>query len=282
MVPLNLEQTQTEFLEELIRPLLELYGFKKIDKITMKTLSAVRITDLEHSDGTSSPRRVRIDSRFFWGTPSTATIGLVLHEIAHQRRLGKVDSITANAFSYYFDGLDRLWEHSSALMHLTDISKEPELMKEVEEALQRKNYLQTLNKIRTNYPHLSRKKFWRVIEHEGSEIHKPYANNGMLLAHLALVTEVQKKKPGIGLFLIRDVSTGKKIAESIAKIARGDYERARKRLLQRYPYLQRGIMQTAYYQKNLHLGVRRRAAHLRKFHPEEVRQRARFRPLKGK
>jgi len=275
----KLEPAQRKFLEGLTRPLLELYEFGQIDAATKKTVDAVRIKDIDYADGTSSPRQIKLDSRFFWGAPSSTTIGLIMHEISHQRHLGKVDLATANAFSYYFDTLERLWEHNSALMHLMKVSKEPEVVAELEAALQRKNYLSTLGKLRAKYPHLSKQEFAIMVEHKGSEIHKSYNSIGALLAHVALIVEVQKKKPGIGLFLIRDVSMGKSVASSMTKIFRGDYERARKKLLQRYPVLREGIMQTMYYQKKLHLGVRRRAAHIKRFHPEELK-RARFRQIK--
>ncbi len=271
----KLEPTQREFLEGLAKPLLELYGFRRINAVTKKTVDAIKIKDIDYADGTSAPMQIKIDSRFFWGIPSSATIGLILHEISHQRKLGMVDLATANAFSYYFDTLEGMWEHNSALMHLMDFSKEPEVLQELEAALQRKNYLSTLKKLRAKYPHLSKQEFAIMVEHNGSEIHKSYKSVGALLAHVALIVEIQKKKPGVGLFLIRDVSLGKSVASSMAKIFRGDYERARKSILQRYPVLREGIMRTMYYQKKLHVGVRRRAANLKRFHPEEVK-RARF------
>jgi hypothetical protein len=216
---------------------------------------------------------------FFWGNPSSTTIGLILHEISHQRKLGKVDLATANAFSYYFDTLEGMWKHNSALMHLMDFSKEPEVLRELEAALQRKDYLSILKKLRKKYSHLSKQEFSIMVEHKGSEMHKSYQSIGALLAQVALIVEVKKKKPGIGLFLIRDVSLGKSVASSMAKIFRGDYERARKSLFIRYPVLREGILGTNYYQKKLHVGVRRRAANLKRFHPEETK-RARFKPLK--
>ena len=276
----QLNPAQKEIISGLARPLLELYGFKRIGAVTKRIVDSVELKPLaEHGfDGLAGPRKITLDPMSFWSPHSSATIGLVLHEIAHQRRLGKVDPAMANAFSYYFDVLDRLWEHNSALISLVNLSANKEFITDLEGALKRQNYLAVLKTLTEKYPGLSKHKFAHMLEHEGSEYHKSYNQIGFDLANLAIVVEVQKKKPGIGLFLIRDLSTGVSAEKSLQKIFRGDYERMRKSLIRRYPHLREGIMQRMYYSKGLHTGVRRRAAQLKKWHPDRVRESAHLSP----
>jgi hypothetical protein len=67
MPDLKIEQTQRTFLEGLAKPLLELYGFRRINTVTKKTVDAIKITDIDYADGSSAPRKIKIDSRFFLG-----------------------------------------------------------------------------------------------------------------------------------------------------------------------------------------------------------------------
>ncbi len=68
--------------------------------------------------------------------------------------------------------------------------------------------------------------------------HNRLFNPGMELGVLARFEEHRSGKPGLGLFLIREVSLGKKVADALREVHGPAIEKERRQLLQNHPWLQ--------------------------------------------
>jgi hypothetical protein len=79
------------------------------------------------------------------------------------------------------------------------------------------------------------------VEYNKSKLGPSFADTGSKIASLAIQLEREMGKPGIGLFLIREIVKGNKVAPLIREIHSGKYEEQRLCLLKRHQMLRRTI-----------------------------------------
>ena len=260
-----------KYVSDLAKPLLELYGYKKVSVVADKLASKVKVVAFSDDRQLGAAgQKLEFDERIFWSKNSSDLVGITLHELSHKLHLGQNHYVTSNAFSHYFDFLERLDKYKSTYASLVDLKESKEFVEELEKSCSRKNFLDSVKELRK--VHGVGKGLNLILEYNGSHANIPYRDVGMALANLATIVEVQKKRPGIGLFLIRDISRGVPIEVSLRKIFRGDYEKRRKSLLAKHVVLREGVLGRWYYSQGYHLGVKRRAAQFKRRNPLEAKR----------
>lgn len=166
------------------------------------------------------------------------TRAVIGHESIHmlgERKFGSVGNnelLTANAVGEYLLKLkevDGLGVHSLAITNRTQ--------RLIEDALEVGKYMSVVNKNQGNL---------RSAEYNPSIGGNSFSELGKTLGALALKTESELHIPGIGLFVIREVSKGQEIRGTIENAKKGKFNRELNVWLARHPSVCTHILRTAH------------------------------------
>jgi len=157
---------------------------------------------------------------------------VAIHEALHFTGLSLNDLLTASAFEWYVDAIEKA--HKGAVPAIA------QNLEEVEEAMLEK-YARIAH-YNGNVAH---------AEHGAGEKEKPFRHElsklGRLLGQAAINVEVSLAQPGIGLFLIRDVSLGRKFVHVVFDIQSGKFEKQRQQLLKRQGFFEATLLRSPFY-----------------------------------
>ncbi|MEK6958841.1 MAG: hypothetical protein AABW59_02230 [archaeon] len=149
---------------------------------------------------------------------------LILHEVIHSMSLSKANPVTASAMQRYFRvfrqdkiGLNYVseWEKKNG-----KLGEKTNVILGIDNAYEGK---------RTN--------------------REPETGPGEDLAIISANVEKQAGKPGVGLIMVRDVSMGMPVKESMGRALSGEYDNEAMRFLKRNPSLRRLLINTKHYLK---------------------------------
>jgi len=166
------------------------------------------------------------------------TRAVIGHESIHmlgERQMGSVGNnelLTANAVGEY---LLKLGEIDGIGLHSINITGRTQKL--IEEALEVGKYNSVLNKNNWNFRH---------AEYNPSVGGNSFSELGRILGNLALKIESEIKVPGIGLFIIRDVSKGEEIQATLNKARAGEFNRELVSWLGRHPSVRAHILRIAH------------------------------------
>lgn len=194
----------------------------------LETGRSTSLKDLgENTMGDAGKNDIRINSRLSLGLAARNQVKeTVAHEVAHLWGLGLNHHATANALTFYLKGIhDKGWINNPGEKPNIDYKE----VKDIESAYEK----ETAEKARRSMGH--------PVEYgEPLDGKRPsFAMAGGKLGLLDAKLEFFLKKPGIGIFFIKEVTTGVPVVKALEVTQRGQFDARLKDMLENDPYFKR-------------------------------------------
>jgi hypothetical protein len=153
---------------------------------------------------------------------------VLAHEYGHKHATLKDNYITANAFQTYFERINNTKNNSQeALGQWEEILTSQGLIPKIDERQKK------VRRILKN-PFLEHRKLKSLKGHSVSEF-------GLAMGKNAMMIEIKAKKPGLGLFVIRDLSKGIPFSVAMKQALNGEYDKELIEWINKNPRLARII-----------------------------------------